>query len=117
MTRKQTPPRSPAAAALSSARGALIATAGFSGAINILMLSGSLFMLQVYDRVLASHSIPTLLALVVLIVILYMFQSALEMLRSRIFARIGRIVDGRLGDLAFDSHLERGLPRAGAAPG
>lgn len=117
MTRKQTPPRSPAAAALSSARGALLATAGFSGAINILMLSGSLFMLQVYDRVLASHSIPTLLALVVLIVILYLFQGALEMLRSRIFARIGRMVDGRLGDLAFESHLERGLPRAGALPG
>ena len=117
MTRKQTPPRSPAAAALSSARGALVATAGFSGAINILMLSGSLFMLQVYDRVLASHSIPTLLALVVLIVILYLFQSVLEMLRSRIFARIGRMVDGRLGDLAFESHLERGLPRAGATPG
>ncbi len=104
------PPRSPAAAALSSARGAFMATAGFSGAINILMLSGSLFMLQVYDRVLASRNVPTLLALVVLILILYGFLSGLELLRSRIFARIGRSVDAKLADCAFDAFLERGAP-------
>ncbi len=79
------------------------------------MLSGSLFMLQVYDRVLASRSVPTLLALVVLIVILYSFQGALELLRSRIFARIGRSVDGRLSDCAFDAYLERGAPGGGKA--
>jgi PrtD family type I secretion system ABC transporter len=108
MTNQAQPPRSPAAAALSSARGAFLATAGFSGAINILMLSGSLFMLQVYDRVLASRSLPTLAALVILIVILYSFQSGLEMLRSRIFARIGRSVDSRLSGLAFAAYVERG---------
>ena len=115
MTTSTKPPRSPAAAALSSARGAFLATAGFSGAINILMLSGSLFMLQVYDRVLASRSVPTLMALVILIVILYTFQGALEMLRSRIFARIGRSIDSRLSDCAFDAYLERGMPGGGKA--
>ncbi|WP_374382348.1 type I secretion system permease/ATPase [Dongia sp.] len=110
MTVNQKPPRSPAAAALASARGAFLATAGFSGAINILMLSGSIFMLQVYDRVLASRSVPTLAALVVMIVLVYAFLGGLEMLRSRIFTRIGRSVDAKLADCAFDAYLERGAP-------
>ena len=46
----------------------LIVAAVFSGAINILMLAGSMFMLQVYDRVIPSHSFETLLALVLLVV-------------------------------------------------
>jgi len=88
-----------------SARNAFATAAGLSGFINLLMLSGPLFMLQVYDRVLPSHSVPTLEALVLLIIGLYASQAALEAIRSRLFARIGRHVDAELGVLAFDVNL------------
>ena len=55
--------------------------AAFSGVSNILMLTGSFFMLQVYDRVLPSRSIPTLIALLALAVVLYAFQGALDLIR------------------------------------
>ena len=52
--------RSELSAALASCRSAFIATALFSGMSNILMLTGAIFMLEIYDRVLPSHSVPTL---------------------------------------------------------
>ena len=79
--------RSELSAALGSFRGAYVAVAGFSGLINILMLSGSLFMLQVYDRVLPSRSVPTLVALIVLVAVLYAFQGVLETVRARVLTR------------------------------
>ncbi len=100
---------SPARAALSAAKGPFIAAAVFSGAINILMLSGSLFMLQVYDRVIPSRSVPTLQALCVLILILYGFQAALEQVRTRLFARVGTQLDAQLSPLVFAANIRRGL--------
>ena len=58
--------RSELAQALASCRGAFVATALMSGMSNILMLTGAIFMLEIYDRVLPSRSIPTLVALVIL---------------------------------------------------
>ena len=66
----------------------LIAVAIYSGAINVLMLTGSLFMLQVYDRVLPSHSVPTLIGLFVIVVVLYTAQGLLDMIRSRITVKV-----------------------------
>lgn len=60
-----------------------------SAFINLLALNGPLFMLQVYDRVLASRSVPTLLALCVLAGLLYSFQAVLDALRSRLLLRVG----------------------------
>ena len=48
--------------------------AWFSGLVNLLMLAGPLYMLQIYDRVLSSHSVPTLVALTVFLVGAYVFQ-------------------------------------------
>ncbi|WKL58562.1 type I secretion system permease/ATPase [Asticcacaulis sp. ZE23SCel15] len=104
---------------LTSARKPFISAAVFSGAINILALTGSLFMLQVYDRVLPSRSLPTLMALVVLVVVLYMFIAALETVRSRLFARIGRYFDLSLRDGVFTLNTHSGLPASqvrGASP-
>ena len=89
--------KSELATCLGSYRGAFLAVAGFSGLINILMLSGSLFMLQVYDRVLPSRSVPTLLALIVLVTVLYAFQGILDGIRGRVLTRIGAGLDERLG--------------------
>ena len=86
-----------------------------SGLINILYLSGSLFMMEVYDRVLPSRSIPTLVGLSVIIVVLYLFQGLFDMLRGRIFARVGAAVDEDLSQRVFQRQLSAPLrdePRA-----
>jgi ATP-binding cassette subfamily C protein len=88
---------------------AFVAIAGFSGAINLLTLSGSLFMMQVYDRVLPSQSLATLQALVLLILVLYGFQTVLESVRSRLFARVGQQIDGDLAPLVFATNIRRGM--------
>ncbi|GGE06362.1 ATP-binding cassette, subfamily C [Gemmobacter megaterium] len=61
----------------------------FSALVNILMLTGPLYMLQVYDRVLGSHSEATLVALTGLIVFLFLAMGLLDHARSRVAARIG----------------------------
>ncbi|MCH9806677.1 MAG: type I secretion system permease/ATPase [Alphaproteobacteria bacterium] len=69
---------------------------------NLLMLTGPLFMLQVYDRVLTSKSVPTLWALFALVVVLFVFMGVLDFLRSRLLVRIGLRVDRLLGAQTFD---------------
>jgi ATP-binding cassette, subfamily C, bacterial len=89
--------RSPdVAAALRGFRGALLAVSIISGVINLLALTGSLYMLQVYDRVLSSHSVPTLVALSVLAAVLYAFHGALDMLRSQASGRAAILFDRRM---------------------
>ncbi len=88
---------------LRSCRRIFWALAAFSGMSNLLMLTGSFFMLQVYDRVLPGRSIPTLVALMVLATVLYLFQGGLDFVRSRISARVGRYFDERLGIRIFDA--------------
>jgi ATP-binding cassette subfamily C protein len=74
---------------LGSCRQAFWGLAIFSGLSNILMLTGSFFMLQVYDRVLPSRSIPTLVGLIILAGGLYVEQGFLDLIRSRILIHIG----------------------------
>src|SRR4051795_13049519 len=72
------PPTHPElAAALADCRHAFWSVAAFSSVVNILMLAGPLYMLQVYDRVLTSRSVPTLIALTMLLVGAYGFQACL----------------------------------------
>ena len=75
------------AAALRDCRRAFWSVALFSGIVNLLMLAGPLYMLQIYDRVLSSRSIPTLIALSVFLVGAYAFQGALDLIRSRVVVR------------------------------
>ena len=77
--------------------------------INILMLTGPLFMLQIYDRVLTSHSVPTLLAFSVLVVTLYSFLGVLEFIRQRVLTRIGHRFDEEAGPTAFETYIEAPL--------
>ncbi|HKJ63372.1 MAG TPA: type I secretion system permease/ATPase, partial [Hyphomicrobiales bacterium] len=63
----------PLSIAFRSCRGALASVGLFSCVINLLMLTGPLFMLQVYDRVLASGSVPTLVLLALLASGLFVF--------------------------------------------
>ncbi|UTD27969.1 type I secretion system permease/ATPase [Bradyrhizobium sp. WD16] len=95
--------RSEVAGFLASCRRIFWGLAAFSGLGNLLMLTGSFFMLQVYDRVLPSRSVPTLIGLLVLATVLYLFQGGLDLVRSRISVRIGRHFDERLGLRVFDA--------------
>jgi len=77
----------------------------FSAFANLLMLTGPLYMLQVYDRVLSSRSIETLVALTVLIAFLYGIMGILDYSRGRILARIGARFQERLDRRVFDAVL------------
>jgi ATP-binding cassette subfamily C protein len=70
--------------------------------INILYLTGSFFMLEIYDRVLPSRSIPTLVGLIVLAGGLYMVQGILDLIRGRILIRIGSTLDEMLSRRVYD---------------
>ena len=81
----------------------------YSMAINILIMAGPLFMLQVYDRVLPSQSIPTLGGLFVLVVVLFTFLALFEYIRSRIVTRLALYVDRRANSSGMSGNLLRGI--------
>ena len=68
----------------------------FSGVINVLILTGSVYMLQVYDRVLPSRSVPTLIGITILLVVVYAAYGALDFARTRALSRIGLGIDRQL---------------------
>jgi ATP-binding cassette subfamily C protein len=103
--------------ALAACRHAFIGVGCMSGLINVLALSGSLFMLQVYDRVLPSRSVPTLLGLALLLAVLYAFQGLLDIFRARVLVRIGAALDERLSPRAFDAIVRAPLKSRVAGDG
>lgn len=84
----------------------VVAVGGASALVNILYLSGSFFMLQVYDRVIPGRSVPSLIALTVLVAMLYGFQAAFDIIRSRILTRIGGVFDDVLARRIFRATLQ-----------
>ncbi len=103
--------------ALASCRAALIAIAMFSGLINLLSLTGSLFMLEVYDRVLPSRSVPTLVGLSIIAAMLFVFQGILELTRGRMLLRIGNQIDWRVSDRVYDLVIRLPLRSRGGGDG
>ena len=93
---------------------AFLGVALLSGVINILYLTGSFYMLEVYDRVLPSRSIPTLVGLSILALTLYAFQGVLDVLRARLLVRIGGALDERLSRRVYDVVVQ--LPLRTRAP-
>jgi ATP-binding cassette, subfamily C, bacterial PrsD len=75
----------------------------FSVIINVLMLTGSLYMLQLYDRVMSSRSLPTLVALSLIALAAFGTQGVLDAIRSRMLVRIGARFDEMLAPRAFDA--------------
>lgn len=72
-----------------------------SGVVNVLALTGSFFMLQVYDRVIPGRSVPTLIGLAVFAGTLFVFQGVLELIRSRLLVRIGMALDAQLSGQVY----------------
>ena len=81
------------------------AVAVFSLFVNVLMLTGSLYMLNVYDRVLGSRSVETLLALTVLVAFLYGCMGVLDVARGRVMQRAGARFQDRLDHRVFSASL------------
>jgi len=89
--------------ALRACRDAFIGVGVMSCMINLLYLTGSIFMLEVYDRVLPSRSVPTLVGLVILAGGLYIAQGFLDLLRGRILGRIGTSLDEAINARVFET--------------
>jgi ATP-binding cassette subfamily C protein len=113
-------PAAELSAALASCRGAFLATGLLSGMSNVLMLTGAIFMLEVYDRVLPSRSIPTLVGLAVLAAGLFAAQGALDLIRGRILTRIGMSLDEALSARIYQTIVRLpsivGLRNDGSGP-
>jgi ATP-binding cassette, subfamily C, bacterial PrsD len=86
----------PVADGLRASARRLAGVAIFSGVINLLTLSGSIYMLQVYDRVIPSRSIATLVGLSLMILVAYALQGYMDAVRARMLARIGAMFDAGL---------------------
>jgi len=100
-------------AARSESRALFLSVALFSAFVNLLMLTGPLFMLQIYDRVLGSRSQETLTALFVLVVFLFVMMGLLDLARNRVMARVGARFQARLEARVFGAVIRR----AALAPG
>jgi ATP-binding cassette subfamily C protein len=87
-------------------RNALIGVGIITGVLNLLMLTGSFYMLEVYDRVVPGRSIPTLLFLSAIAVFLFSVQGLLDFIRSRILVRIGAWLDEQLSGPIFNAVLK-----------
>jgi ATP-binding cassette subfamily C protein len=99
--------RAPAGAelaiALQSCRSAFAGIGLLSGMSSVLMLTGSFFMLEVYDRVLPSRSVPTLVGLAILAVMLFAAQGIIDVIRGRLLVRIGGVLDQSLSGRVYDA--------------
>lgn len=82
-----------------------------SGIINVLALTGSLYMLQVYDRALTSGSVQTLMALSALAIGLYLFQGVFDVIRSQVLVRVGARLDEDIAPIAHRVAID--MPRFG----
>jgi ATP-binding cassette subfamily C protein len=107
------PARSELAQALAACRGAFYGTAVISGMSNVLMLTGAMFMLEIYDRVLPSRSMPTLVGLLILVAALFAALGVLDAIRGRILVRIGGALDESLSGRVYDTLVRLPL-RTGA---
>lgn len=93
-------------------------TAGlFSMFINVIGLVPSIYMLQVYDRVLQSRNITTLMMITGIMIVFYVMLGMLEVVRSKLLIRVGAQLDLKLNDRVFVASFEKNLKRAGGNPG
>ncbi len=105
--------QSPLKAAVAHSRRIFVLAGIFGLFINLLMLTGPLYMLQVYDRVLMSESIPTLVALTLLVAALYITLGILDWLRNVIFVDTGSRFEETLARPAFEAVIQANLKDPG----
>ncbi|HRK17966.1 MAG TPA: type I secretion system permease/ATPase [Hyphomicrobiaceae bacterium] len=86
-----------------------------SGLVNVLTLTGSLFMMQVYDRVLGSQSVPTLVGLALIAIFAYVLQGNLEAMRQRILVLLSEKFDSEIGPRVASANLQLALRSVGTS--
>ena len=99
--------------ALGTMRRTFVMVGLISAAINILMLTGPIYMLQIYDRVLSSGSVPTLMGLFGIVVVLYAFLGFYQFLRSRLLSRAGHRLDRVIGRDSMSFWINHGVLKDG----
>lgn len=95
--------------ALRASKKGFIAAGFFSLFINVLMLTAPLYMLQVYDRVVAARSFDTLVYLTIIMVSMFAIMGLLEWIRSRILVRVGNQLDQALSPRIYSAMFEQGI--------
>jgi ATP-binding cassette subfamily C exporter for protease/lipase len=111
------PPQNEITDVLSTLKRAFFTVGAFSAITNLLMLAPSLYMLQVYDRVLTSRNETTLLMLTLMILGAYLMISVLELVRSFILVRVGARFDMELNKRVYSAAFEQNLKRVGGSAG
>ncbi|MBY3596351.1 type I secretion system permease/ATPase [Rhizobium bangladeshense] len=91
---------------MKEARRAIRPLIWFSGGINVLMLTGALYMLQVYHRVLSSHSLETLVMLSLMAAGALAAMAGLEVVRGRLLATVGSWMNARLAPVLLTASVE-----------
>lgn len=89
----------------------------FSGIVNLLYLAPAIYMLQVYDRVLASRSEMTLAVLSILMLAAFLLMGGLESLRSKVLVRVGNALDEVMSKRVFTASFENNLRSGGKSSG
>jgi ATP-binding cassette subfamily C exporter for protease/lipase len=117
MNNKLSQPKSEIEAVLRGFKSTFVTVGAFSAITNLLALVPSLYMLQVYDRVLSSRNEITLLMLSLMVVGAYMFSGALELIRSFVLVRVGAQFDMQLNRRLYTAAFEQNLKNAGANAG
>jgi ATP-binding cassette subfamily C protein len=109
----RTQQRSRIAAVLGKSRSAFTGILLLSAALNILLLGGAIYMMLVYDVVLPSGSLPTLWGLLLIVILVYLFQAAMDIVRTRLLSRISATIDHDLGDQIFALVQTLAISRSG----
>lgn len=115
MSAREAMARNVVAESFARVRGGFVSVGVLSCAVNLLMLTGPIFMLQVYDRVLTSRSVPTLVALLALVIGLFAMMGVFDFFRTRVLSRASHWIDDALSPIAFRSWMVRSL--GGQSPG
>lgn len=100
--------------ALSACKGSFVSVGFFSMFVNLLMLVPPMYMLQVYDRVLTTQSLDTLIMLTLVVVFLFMVMGGLELVRSRMLVRIGNRLDTTINQRLYSAMFRRSIMAPGS---
>ncbi|MDR5875997.1 type I secretion system permease/ATPase [Halomonas sp. CUBES01] len=100
--------------ALKTCKGSFMSVGFFSMFVNLLMLVPPMYMLQVYDRVLSTQSVDTLVMLTLVVVFLFMVMGGLELVRSRMLVRVGNHLDTNINERLYSAMFRRSLVAQGS---
>ncbi|WAJ29179.1 type I secretion system permease/ATPase [Antarcticirhabdus aurantiaca] len=109
--------RSEISQCLSQCRRAFISLAALSGVANVFALTGSIFMLAVYDRVIPSGSVPTLVSLGLIALLVYVFMAFIDIARGWMLTRIGLIIEESLTGRTYDLLVRKAASGSNEASG